>query len=330
MLTDYELKEIKKELESSQKPLFIFHDDGDGVCSFLLCYRYVKRGRGELLKRVFTLTEEHSKIVKEYEPDKVFVLDIPEISQEFINNIKVPIIWIDHHPVQDKEGINYFNPRRREPEKNYPVSYLCYKALKKDMWIGMIGSVSDYYLPEFKEEFSEKYPNLISKYVKTPGEALYKTRLGEIIQSLSFFLKSPKGKIEAHLPEIINMEKPTEILELANKELVEKYEELKAQALKEEPQGKFFIYKHKGKLSFISDLANELIYRFPDKIVIVAREYQGSIKASLRSRKYKIATPLKEVLRDIEGGGGGHDLACGIKIKAKEWDKFVKKLKVKF
>ena len=330
MLTKSELKEIKQELDSSENPLFIFHDDGDGLCSFLLCYRYLKRGHGELIKKLYTLTKDYDYLVRKYKPDKVFVLDIPEIEQEFIDEVNVPVIWIDHHPVQRIKNCKYFNSRFKSPDKNFPVSYLMFKVLETDMWISMIGSVSDYYLPEYKNEFVKKYPDLLSDKIATAGEALYETKLGEIIRLLSFSLKAPKYKIKKTIKKLIEMQDPHEILEFKYPDLLDKYNKLKKAALKTEPEGKFLIFKYEKKAPFIGELANELIHLFPDKIIIVARESKKCVKASIRSRKYKVLSSVKEVLKYVKGKGGGHELACGVSIDVKDWDKFIVKLKDKF
>ncbi|UCD04098.1 MAG: DHH family phosphoesterase [Candidatus Woesearchaeota archaeon] len=330
MLTKSELEEIRRELETSRNPLFIFHDDGDGLCSFLLCYRYVRRGHGELIKRLFTLTEEYDYLVRRHDPDKIFILDVPEVDQEFIDEAKVPIIWIDHHPIQKRKNVKYFNPRFRSPDKNFPVSYICYKALKTHMWIGMMGSVSDYYLPDFKDEFAEKYPDLISKDVKTAGEALYKTKLGELIRILSFSLKGPMYKVRQHISQLLDMDDPRDVEELADKKTIEKYDKIKKLALKQKPEGKFFIYKYEKGLPFLAELSNEFINLFPDKIVIIARESEGEVRASIRSRKYKVLKPIKEIFKQIPGNGGGHEVACGIMIGANDWQMFLYKLRDKF
>ena len=38
MLEEKDYAEIRKELETSKNPLFLFHDDPDGLTSFLLLY----------------------------------------------------------------------------------------------------------------------------------------------------------------------------------------------------------------------------------------------------------------------------------------------------
>ena len=48
--------------------------------------------------------------VQEYNPDKIFIVDVPLLEQEFVDEVKRPVIWIDHHPVLDIKGIKYYNP----------------------------------------------------------------------------------------------------------------------------------------------------------------------------------------------------------------------------
>ena len=108
-----ELEEFREELSSARKPLFFYDDDPDGLSSFLLVYRFVKDGKGIVVKSKPVLDQMFSKIVYEFSPDKVFVLDIPMISDEFLQKVKTPIVWLDHHSVQEKRGAKYFYPNQK-------------------------------------------------------------------------------------------------------------------------------------------------------------------------------------------------------------------------
>jgi len=46
MINKEEINEIKNQLESSQNPLFLFDNDADGLCSFLILKRCINRGHG--------------------------------------------------------------------------------------------------------------------------------------------------------------------------------------------------------------------------------------------------------------------------------------------
>ena len=39
-------KEIRDLVQSSENPLFFFDDDEDGLCSFLLLWKHIKKGKG--------------------------------------------------------------------------------------------------------------------------------------------------------------------------------------------------------------------------------------------------------------------------------------------
>src|SRR3989338_5155150 len=122
MLTKNQLKEIKDNLDSCNNPLFMFDDDPDGLCSFLLLYRYKKEGRGFIVKSKPFIDEKFVKKVEEYLPDKVFILDMPIVEQNFVDKIKVPIIWIDHHEPVKVDKVKYFNPRVKKSDEYYPTT----------------------------------------------------------------------------------------------------------------------------------------------------------------------------------------------------------------
>ena len=86
----------------------------------------------------------------------------------------------------------------------------------------------------------------------------------------------------------------------------------------------FFDYS--GDLSISSDISNELLYRFPKKVIIIAREKSGSMKCSIRAQ-FPIAEVLEKSLVGIEGYGGGHPNACGAVIKVEDWSRFQENLK---
>ena len=95
-----------------QTALVLFHDDPDGLASFLLFYRDIREGIGKTIKAFPQITEQYARKVEDYGADKVFILDIALVDQEFLDVVKVPVIWIDHHPPQDRQRVQYYNPRK--------------------------------------------------------------------------------------------------------------------------------------------------------------------------------------------------------------------------
>ena len=82
-----------------------------------------------------------------------------------------------------------------------------------------------------------------------------------------------------------------------------------------------------SRTSFTSELSNELIYLYPNKLVIVGRHKDDSIRMSFRSTSINVPELLKKALVGIRGYGGGHDLACGGAVNAEDFEKFVENIR---
>ena len=59
------------------------------------------------------------------------------------DQVKLPIVWIDHHSPIELRNVLYFNPRVSNHEDNFSTSYLCYQAVEKDIWIAAVGCIAD-------------------------------------------------------------------------------------------------------------------------------------------------------------------------------------------
>jgi len=127
------LKKIYELIDKSENPLIFFDDDPDGLCSYLQIKKHFKKGHPVVIKSSPELNVTYLKKIEEYSPDLVIVLDKPILSQDFIDKVNVPIIYIDHHPINDINGINYFNPLFKDKEDNRPVSYWCYQLTKENL-----------------------------------------------------------------------------------------------------------------------------------------------------------------------------------------------------
>ena len=71
MLTKSQITEIKEHLNNAQDPLFFFHNDQDGLCSFLLLQRFIERGKGFPIK-VVPMEKDYMRKINELNPDYVF------------------------------------------------------------------------------------------------------------------------------------------------------------------------------------------------------------------------------------------------------------------
>ncbi len=325
--------EIKKEIELAENPVIIFDDDPDGLCSFLLFYRHIKRGKGIVAKSTPVVDVNFLNSVKSYNPDKVFILDLAIVSQEFINEVGAPVVWVDHHSPLKRQKVKYFNPRVVNPDAYYPTSLIAYNTLHENLWIAVVGIVGDWLVPDFIDEFRKKYPDLIGDS-NDIEEITFNTRLGELIHIFSMLLKGKSHTVMQCVKVLTRIESPYEILDRKTpagrfiyrhyKYFDEKFQELLKR--KGKNMGKLYVFRYNSnKTSFTPDLAKHLIRMHPEKVVIVARENNGEMKMSIRSRYYKINDALKFAMEGLDGYGGGHEYSCGGNIKKADFMEFLKR-----
>lgn len=337
MLPEKQINQIRDELRHCKRPIFFFHDDPDGLASFLLFYRYIKEGKGIVIKTHPKITSMFVRKVEEYGADKAFILDVAIVEQDFIDRVKIPVIWIDHHKPLERQKVLYFNPRLGG--ENIPPSYICYKVVNQDIWIAMAGCIGDWYIPDFKEQFCREYPDLMDASINKPGDALFKTRLGKLVKIMSFNLKRKTQDVMKSAKVLTRIENPYEILDQTTprgrfiykkyEQIKKVYDELLEKAVKKMASDKIllFTYQH-DKLSLTKEIANELLYKFPDKVVVIAREKAGEMKCSIRSSEGIVLTSvLEKALAGIEGHGGGHEHACGAVIRKEDFRQFINNLR---
>ncbi len=341
MLTSNQIKEIREHLSRAQNPLFFFDNDVDGLCSYLLLRRFIGRGKGIAIKSYPGLNIGYARRITELNADYVFVLDKPEIDEEFMKKVQeigVPFVWIDHHDMDvtgivKKYGIYYFNPMNNKDKKNEPVCYLCYKIAKEkkqDMWIAMIGCIGDAYMPEFVPEFKKQYPELWGD-VNTTLQAVYSTDIGKVVRILNFALKDRTSSVVRMLKTLVKTRTPHEILaEDKKNQIYQRFKQIdkryqkyikNAETIgKKSDKSLFFIYA--GQFSLSADIANELFFKFPDKLIVVCYRNNEKINVSMRWKKDVRKLTLK-VVKQIEGArGGGHKHATGATIPSEDLEKF--------
>ena len=326
MLTDKEINEIRDHLENAKNPVFFFDNDPDGLCSFLILQRAIGHGRGVAIKSFPGLDKNYFKRVEEFNADYIFVLDKPLIDQEFIdlaekNNI--PLVHIDHHNVP-KSNLKYYYNTFYSSKNNESVAYLCYKVTrrKEDMWLALIGCITDSYLPDFAEEYKKANPELIDFNYKSASDILYNTRFGRAAMIISFAMKDKTSNVVSMMRFLLKANNASDILEESSKTksfldrfnyMNEKYQKLIKKA-EESVRGDILFFTYSGDLSISQYTANELFYKHPDKVVVVSYSQGGKANVSLRWNK-DIRTATVNAIKDIDGAtGGGHEHAAGAKI----------------
>lgn len=348
MLTKKQIDEIKEHLHKAQNPLFFFDNDADGLCSFLLLQRYLGRGKGVAVKSFPDMDAGYFRKVHELDADYIFILDKPLVSKGFFEEVEkhnIPVVWIDHHLI-DMAGIpdfvNYYNPLlnkksilgkfSHKPKTGEPVTALCYQITKReeDLWLAVIGCVSDKFTPKFYKEFEKKYPELSIKS-KDAFDIFYKSEIGRIAKIFAFALKDRTTNVVSMIKFLIKVKNPYEILEenSANKLMHSRFEQINSKYQKYlsravetgKNSGKLLFFKYSGDLSISSDLSNELHYLFPKKIIVVLYLAASKINISVRGKNSRKI--LLQSIENLEGAtGGGHPDAAGATIATKDLEKF--------
>lgn len=336
MLTQAQLQEIKEHLEKAKNPLFLFDDDHDGLASYLLFQRKYPRGHGVCIKAALHNESIYVKKITFYKPDRVFFLDRAIISQELLDTINVPVIWIDHHQPVPRRNVNYYNPMHPDRKDNRPTSHWCYQVVQQDRWIAAVGIIGDWHVPEFYDDF--EYKELFNKK-RTVEELLYESDIGVLVKIFNFVLKYRTSEVKKCIKLLLKIESPYEILKQETprgryiyrrfEEVDKLYQKLLARALKSTNDDELFVFKYpSAKLSFTGDIANELLCRLKEKkMIIIAREKNDEVRLSLRSNKVKVLNALQRALEGVEGHGGGHEHACGAHVHRSDFEKFLENLR---
>jgi nanoRNase/pAp phosphatase (c-di-AMP/oligoRNAs hydrolase) len=339
-LTKKEYEKIKDELDFCDKPLIFFHDDPDGLASFLQLYHYKMGGKGVIIKTTPNIDLKFVKKVKEYAPDKIFIVDIARVEQDFIDSVGIPIVWIDHHGPYERDNVSYFNPRKHSPTQNPPVSYLMSKVVGEEEtdWIAMTGMIGDWFLPPDYQMFSKKYPHLLPEGISRPEEAMFETEIGTLSRIFSFALKGSTGEAMKHVKVLTRIKSPFEILRQETpqgKFIYKRYESIKSkydallkEAKKKAARGKIILFDYTDKdMSFTAEISNELLYLHPDRIIVIAREKSGEMKCSFRSSSLVLPPIIARCLEGLSGHGGGHEHASGAVMKKADFETFIRRFR---
>jgi len=271
MISEKQLIEIREHLDKATNPLFFFDDDPDGLTSFLLLKRKYKKGGCVPMKTTFATEAFYLPKIAEYKPDKVFLLDKPVVSQEILDHIDVPVIWIDHHQpltFPDSPHINYYNPMTTTPGDNTCTSNICYNVVRQDEWLALIGIISDWQAPSFIKDFT--YKDLLDNKTTAP-EIFFESQYGTLVKFFTFLLKGDYEDVKKSIGILETVQSPRDLLnpttpetrylysrfEVYNKE----YGQLYQDAFSQKHDENLFVYTYAAtKTSFTGLLSNELLY----------------------------------------------------------------------
>ncbi|MEM4396639.1 MAG: DHH family phosphoesterase [Candidatus Woesearchaeota archaeon] len=319
------LFKINTLIENSKNPYFLFDDDPDGLCSFLLIYKKYKKGNFSVVRGKPRVDQNFIQIAKNHNADLIVILDKPEMNFTEESN---RIVWIDHHPPVANNTL-YFNPLNFNLEP-YPTTFWVYQLIQDYDFLAALGIVTDWFLLDIVEKVAkdEKYKDLFPEKL-TIEEILFNSEFGKIGKILTFLLKGESHKVKADIKRLANIENYEKILTSFPrvKPIAKEYEKLLEKALKQE-YSNVLVFLYKSKHSLTGVLSNELLYHFPDKdLIVVGRKKLYEYSLSLRSKKYNVNRILEQSLKGIRGSGGGHEKACGAIIHEHDLELFLDNLR---
>ncbi len=342
MLTKKQVSEIREHLQHANEPLFLFDNDPDGLCSFLLLRKYIDKGKGFPIRSFPDLNESYFKKVQELNPDMIFILDKPVVSKEFfdrVHEINLPVVWIDHHDIDKNEippFVNYYNPLFNRKKGNEPVTALC-RQINPDKglaWLAVVGCVADHFTPKFYKGVKKAYPDLAIDSDE-PFDIFYNSDLGKIARVFGFALKDKTTNVINMLRFLMKANTPYEVLTDSPKnhamhhrfEQVEaKYQKLVKKAFgSAKKEEKLLFFQYGGDMSMSADISNFLSYRFPEKIVVVV--YVMGIKANISVRGKNAREKVLKAIDGLPGAtGGGHEDAVGAQVSVNDLETFKKRI----
>lgn len=340
MLSKKQVEEIKEHLEKAQNPVFFFDNDVDGLCSFLLLRRYIERGRGVAIKSFPDLSVDYFRKVRELNADYIFILDKHAVSKEFfkeVEQVNIPVVWIDHHDVEVGDlpnFVSYFNPSRE------PVTAFCYQITQReeDLWIAIVGCISDRYLPSYYTNFQKSYPELTIDS-DNAFEIVFNSEIGKIERMLNYGLKDSITNVVNMLKFLFKAKTPYDVLEEnnKNKRIHERFREIdvkskllmkKAMAIAE-GKSNVLIFEYGGEMAISANLSNALMHRFPEKVIVVI--YNKGATATISVRGENVRDKVQKIIEKFDNATcGGHEDAVGAKIILKDLDEFKEKVKKVF
>jgi len=344
-----QILEIQEHLDKAQNPLFLFDNDQDGLCSFLLLQRFCEKGKGFPVKNARSSGKDYLRKINEFDSDYVFILDVPEFSAEFLEEIEkfnIPVVWIDHHEVSRDvipNFVNYFNPFFNSESSNEPVTALCWDVVKnsrkQDSWLGIAGCISDKFVPDFYNDFRKDYPEIALENFDDAFDIFYGSEIGKVARIMGFGLKDKTTNVIQMMKFLMKAKSPHDVLNESKEnksfhkrfvEIEEKYQTLMARAKKGvSKEDKFIFFKYAGGISMSSEIANGLKYFFPDKYVFVA--YSKGARINLSGRGDNVRGIVLDIIDKIEGAtGGGHENAVGAQIGKDDLDFFENEIKNNF
>ncbi len=344
-----------------KKVSLTYHDDADGICSAALLVSLLHKLKVKEIKRDATrvgptLDRDLIDEIVAWKPDLAVTVDFAgglDGLAEAMCGIKADTLCIDHHIIHDydfpKETV-YINPRKDKKAK--PASAYVFDLLKRfpeieddleDLeWIAALGTIGDFGVedaPGLIRRIVERYPELFE--TKEISSAVLREttfgRMAEMISSASVW--GNHLCVDEALDAVLGSAEPKDLAERnapSAKKIGEGFDEIMVEAHrieedfedKSEKHGKvrFFIYKSPYRIKAM--LATRLGVKHSDELVMICQDGSEDVRCSFRCQdgSVDLDNTLREILKGLEGTGGGHPKAAGATIDRGDFPEFKKRL----
>lgn len=333
-------------LEHANNPLYLFDDDVDGLCSYLILdHHFDGKGRGRTIKTGPQVSELFVRYIHEQGADVVVILDKAGISEEFIALCPVPIIWIDHHQLaQDiPSTVLYYNPIRFD-KPTLPTSYWSYRIVEQPnelLWLAYAGCISDWQVADdLDKKAREQFGELLDTYTHPP-DILFDSPFGEVIRIMLMCLKGASSDVKRSIQALKKIKSPHQLLDASDRvgsflqrrvaRINQEYQQLLCVSERSVSEDPLIVFEYDQQTtSLTAHLSNQLLHKYPHKVIVVARRKDDEYRCSLRcSPPLDIRDILEQLIGEVQGYGGGHQQACGACIKQDDFHHFIDQLRHK-
>ena len=335
---------LRTKIKKAQRPLLLFDDDCDGVCAYLILKTINSNAIPIIVDGNAIVDQRHIPYVALHNPDLIVILDVADIHQEFLKEVQVPIIWLDHHSLhKPKKKVTLCSPLKYDPEDrfSYSTATMSYAIAQEKWWLAITGTIADWILPKEIKKIQKAFPGLLEKTASAP-QALFESQFGKLVFIIDFNLKKSGMHQMQIIQRVEEVKHPQEILQQTTdtgrylyervQEYFEEYEALVESARKEyKAQDPLVVFSiDKSTISFTREVANRLIYDFPEKVIVITRKRADDLRISVRSNEttdIDLPKMLEEIFKEISGNGGGHKNACGCTIKVRDRERFLEQVR---
>lgn len=327
------MKRVKKFLEninSHDSVLIIHHNDLDGIASGVLLYDSCIKKTKKISHVSFNHGEKF-KFNKYRDFDKIIFVDLADnvvidIIQFYLKQ-KKEILFIDHHQKNitlPKEVLVYYNKK----EKYIPCSRMVQEIVKDKLWLGVVGTVSDY---GFKYKENDSYINSFLKKEKIEFDFFFKTIVFTLSNSIVYFNKNINKIFE--IIQKLNNYQDTDKLQSYSEKVEIEFKKLSNTYLKKQKKlGEINYFFVKSKYPLRGTLISKLSLENPREVLIFAGKksfFSNLIYLSSRTGRddINLRDILKEGVKGFKNSScGGHKKASGADFHKKYLNEFKKRL----